>query len=85
MELCSNMEKIITMEESTLAGGVGSAIGEVLTDNNILKSMLRIGIPDVFVPVGDKLHLNKSLKLDVDSIYDKVINKWSTIDGKKRS
>ena len=83
IELCLNMEKIITMEESTLAGGFGSAIGEILTDNNILKSMLRIGIPDVFVPAGDKLHLNKSFKLDVDSIYDKVIYKWSTIDGKK--
>ena len=71
------------MEESTLAGGFGSAIGEILTDNNILKSMLRIGIPDVFVPVGDKSHLNKAFKFDVDSLYDNVINKWPTIEGKK--
>ena len=79
IDLCSSQEKIITMEESTLPGGFGSAISEVLIDNNAPKSVLRIGITDMFMPAGDKLYLNKLAKLDVDSVYAQVIQRWSSL------
>lgn len=48
---------IVTVEEHTIIGGLGSAIAEHLADNDLLggKRLRRIGIPDVFPDIyGDQ-------------------------------
>ncbi len=39
---------VLTIEEHTLIGGLGSAVAELLLDNGVHKRFKRIGIPDVF-------------------------------------
>jgi transketolase len=67
---------IVTLEEHQLAGGLGSAIAEILVDNNIRIPLKRIGIHDKYCHVyGGRSNAQLSMGLDVDSII-KVITGW---------
>ena len=69
----SDYNKIVTVEEQTLSGGFGSAVLEGMSDNNVQKPLLRIGLPERYIfENGDRdYHLDNN-GLSVDSIYDKV-------------
>lgn len=43
---------VITLEEHNLHGGFGSIIGAFLADNDINLPLIRLGLPDAFIPVG---------------------------------
>lgn len=57
-----------------LAGGVGSAVLELLNRVGLMQKVqvLNLGLPDEFVPHGDKKYLFKDLGLDSDSIKEKI-------------
>ena len=42
-------KKIITVEDGTIYGGLGSAVIEFMNDNDYASKVKRIGIPDHFV------------------------------------
>lgn len=44
LEKISGAKKIITLEEHTLPGGLGSCVSEILTDNNLPIQLKRIGL-----------------------------------------
>jgi 1-deoxy-D-xylulose-5-phosphate synthase len=64
--LAATHERIVTVEENTIQGGFGSAVLECLTgcDANIV----RLGLPDAFVPHGDREHLLSDVGLDPQAI-----------------
>lgn len=66
--------KIVTLEEGVLAGGVGSAVLELLNEAKLLPvcRVLNIGIPDEFVVHGTKEQLFKDLRLDTDALVEQV-------------
>lgn len=51
-EVFSKFDKIITVEDGALMGGMGSAILEFMADNNYKAKIVRLGIPDKFVQHG---------------------------------
>lgn len=65
---------IVTLEEGVLAGGVGSEVLEVLNEAGAMDycRVMNLGIPDAFVPHGDKKLLFKDLGLDTKSLVDKI-------------
>jgi len=62
-----------------LPGGMGSAIIEIFSDNNINNNTIRIGIDDIFVPVGGKGELIDYCAIDPHSIYKKIIDRWQEL------
>ena len=62
---------IVTAEEHSIVGGLGSAVCEVLSQNYPKKVNL-IGINDVFGKSGPALELLKEFKLDKDGILESV-------------
>ncbi|HSD63752.1 MAG TPA: transketolase C-terminal domain-containing protein, partial [Ignavibacteriaceae bacterium] len=64
--------KIVTLEESTLIGGFGSAVLEYFNEKNFKNDILRIGLPDHFVEHGTQKELHRLLKMDPDSIVERV-------------
>jgi 1-deoxy-D-xylulose-5-phosphate synthase len=64
---------IVTVEEAALAGGVGSAILEALSDVDVHAKVSRIGIPDKFVEHGTRGELLNDLGLTVDGIVKHVL------------
>lgn len=63
--------KVVTVEEHSVIGGLGSAICDVLSENAPVKVM-KIGINDVFGESGPAVELIKKYGLDAESIYKKV-------------
>ncbi len=60
---------VITVEESTLCGGFGSAVLEAANQAGVrTHNVRRIGIPDRFVEHGEHEELLRGLGLDVDGI-----------------
>ena len=74
--LASKIKKIVTMEEGTLIGGFGSAIVELLNDNEINVPVYRIGIPDVLVDHASPDQSKEKLGLMPDQMADKIIDKF---------
>ncbi len=63
--------KVVTVEEHSVIGGLGSAVCDLLSEEAPTKVM-KIGINDVFGESGPALELIKKYGLDADSIYKKV-------------
>jgi 1-deoxy-D-xylulose-5-phosphate synthase len=65
---------IITVEESYLAGGFGSAVMELLESNSALENVVvhRMGVTDEIVPHGDPKILLARYGLNADGIYTKA-------------
>lgn len=63
--------KVVTVEEHSIIGGLGSAVCDVLSEKAPTKVM-KIGVNDVFGESGPALELIKKYGLDAESIYKKV-------------
>lgn len=63
--------KVVTVEEHSVIGGLGSAVCDVLSEKCPTKVM-KIGINDTFGESGPAVELVKKYGLDADSIYEKV-------------
>ena len=63
--------KVVTVEEHSVIGGLGSAVCDALSEKAPTKT-LKIGINDVFGESGPAAELVKKYGLDADSIYEKV-------------
>lgn len=64
---------IITVEDGTINGGLGSAVAEWLSDNRIDNVRLtRLGLPDSFVTHGTPAQLAELCHIDANAIYAAV-------------
>lgn len=63
--------KVVTVEEHSVIGGLGSAVCDVLSEKAPTKVM-KIGTNDVYGESGPALELIKKYGLDAESIYKKV-------------
>lgn len=63
--------KVVTVEEHSVIGGLGSAVCDVLSENYPAK-VLKIGVNDVFGESGPAVQLIKKYGLDGESIAEKV-------------
>lgn len=63
--------KVVTVEEHSIIGGLGSAVCDVLCAKVPTKTM-KIGVNDVYGESGPALELIKRYGLDGQSIYEKV-------------
>lgn len=71
LEAAKKTGKVVTIEEHSVIGGLGSAVCDVLSEKQPTKVM-KIGINDTFGESGPAVELVKKYGLDADSIYAKV-------------
>jgi len=61
--------RIVTVEENVLQGGFGSAVLELLQDNNMSQVRIkRLGIPDQYIEQGTQAQLRKDVGIDAEGI-----------------
>ena len=90
LALAQTKRVIVTIEEAYLAGGFGSAVMELLEENEMLDSVkvVRMGVPDRIITHGDPKLLLAKYGLDSDGIYSKVVETIDVLEerrhGKKR-
>lgn len=64
---------IVTLEEHTVIGGLGSAVAEVIAESGAPVKFARIGVPDRFTKViGLQSYMRKANGLDVASIVKRI-------------
>lgn len=63
---------IITAENAQIAGGLGSAVAEILAENNCRCRFARVGIRDEFGEVGTQDYLTERFGLDAGSLVKKA-------------
>lgn len=73
---------VVTVEENALQGGFGSTVLELLSDNDVVMPVTRLGIPDRFVGQGTQGELRDELGLTADGICQ-VVNKMTQSGHRK--
>ena len=63
--------KVVTVEEHSVIGGLGSAVCDVLAEKAPTK-VLKIGVNDTFGESGPAVELLRKYGLDTESIYKKI-------------
>lgn len=75
LNLVRKADKILIIEESIKSGGIGSAILELLSDNEIYKTVKIHALPNKFFEVATRNELLKMYKLDKEGIKE-IISKY---------
>ena len=80
IDLARQTGLIVTCEEHSVIGGLGSAVVEVLSQEQPVKVVV-IGVNDVFGQSGSPEELLKAYGLDVDSIVERVASAVRSVRG----
>ena len=72
-EVFSKFNKVITVEDSTIKGGFGSAILEFMNEHQYHANVKMLGIPDRLVEHGTPKELHRECAYDAEAIRETVI------------
>ena len=64
--------KIITVEDGTIEGGIGSGVAEFMTANSYDMEVIRLGIPDRFINHGTVAELKRLCGYDTEGILSAI-------------
>jgi transketolase C-terminal domain/subunit len=78
LDAARRTRRVVTLEEHSLLGGLGSAVAEVLCEGDVRNVRFqRIALPSEFSKhVGEQEYLRKLYGLDVDSVVQSVYRLW---------
>jgi 1-deoxy-D-xylulose-5-phosphate synthase len=86
--LFNSHQLIVTLENNSITGGFGSAIGELLHSCTLKQQpdLLSVGLPDMFMPHGDRNTLLGKMNLDAASINSSIAKRLESLQAgsKKR-
>jgi 1-deoxy-D-xylulose-5-phosphate synthase len=67
-EVFQKFDKIITVEDGCIQGGMGSAVLEFMADHGYSAKLKRLGIPDRVVEHGEQIELHRECGFDAEGI-----------------
>ena len=67
-EMAGSHDLLVTIEENAIMGGAGAAVSEFLARENILKSVLHLGLPDAYVEHAKPAQMLAECGLDAAGI-----------------
>jgi len=67
-DIFTKFEKVITVEDGSIIGGLGSAVLEFMADHNYHAKLKRLGVPDRFVEQGTQEELYRECGFDKEGI-----------------
>ncbi len=78
-EVGKKYKLVITVEDGTIVGGLGTAVQEWLNNHDYNVKVCKVGIPDEFIPHGTVPELYKLCKMDNDSIKSLILSTFKNI------
>jgi 1-deoxy-D-xylulose-5-phosphate synthase len=72
-------EALVTLEDSALMGGAGSAVLEFLQRSQIVKPVLTLGLHDEFTEHGDPVKLMSMAGLDAQGIRASIVERFKDL------
>ncbi len=79
LEVAASHEALVTLEEGAIMGGAGSAVCEALQAAGVLRPVLQLGLPDVFIEHGDPAALLAMQGLDASGIELSVLRRFGDL------
>jgi 1-deoxy-D-xylulose-5-phosphate synthase len=83
LELISQHDVLVTLEENAIAGGAGSAVAEFLASQGIQTSVLRLGLPDQSIEHGTREQCMHDAGLDVAGIFDAIARHCALLESQQ--
>jgi transketolase len=75
---------VFTVEDHSVIGGLGSAVGETLLEQGYTGLFRRIGLPDQYSPVvGRSSYLKQVCGLTAEGIAERIVNGLKRNDGER--
>lgn len=81
-EVFTKFNKVITLEDGCIMGGLGSAVLEFMADNNYQAQIKRLGIPDKFVDHGTQEELYAECFYDANAVIETVKSMMEIAENK---
>lgn len=81
-KILSTHQTIITIEDGTIIGGLGSAVAEFSVSHGYNVKVVRLGIPDQYVEHGTIAELKDLLGFDKKAIFEKIISEIKILKNK---
>jgi 1-deoxy-D-xylulose-5-phosphate synthase len=75
-QLAASHDFLVTVEEGCIMGGAGSAVAEALAAEGIVKPLLMLGLPDLFIDHGDPATLLAGVGLDARGIAASITKRF---------
>ncbi|WP_313202885.1 1-deoxy-D-xylulose-5-phosphate synthase [Pseudomonas sp.] len=72
LELAASHELLVTIEENSIMGGAGAAVGEFLAREGVVKPLLHLGLPDIYVEHAKPAQMLAECGLDAAGIEASV-------------
>lgn len=80
VNLAYRIKRLVTVEENALAGGFGSAVLELLEDQNVHDvHVKRIGLPDEFIEHGTQQMLRENYRLTPETIARFIVDAFEDL------
>lgn len=73
LEYARKCDLIVTVEEHNIIGGLGSAVAEIIAENNTKSKLLRIGLNDEYsAKIGKQDYLRAHYKINSKNIVERI-------------
>ncbi|WP_089360615.1 1-deoxy-D-xylulose-5-phosphate synthase [Pseudomonas segetis] len=79
-QLAAEHELLVTIEENSVMGGAGSAVSEFLAQENLLKPVLHLGLPDLYVEHAKPSQMLAECGLDAAGIEQAIRQRLAVIN-----
>lgn len=73
IKYCSSNPFVVSVEEHSIRGGLGTAVSEVIADNGCNTRLLRLGAPDEYTKTGSMKYMLEKNGLTSDMIVEKIM------------
>ncbi len=84
LKVAAEHESLVTVEDAAVMGGAGSAVMEALNAAGVLRPVLQLGLPDVFIEHGDPVKLMALQGLDATGILASVEKRFPAFTDQAR-
>ncbi len=78
LDVAAKHDAIVTLEEGAVMGGAGSAVLEALNAADVLRPVLQLGLPDIFIEHGDPSKLMAGIGLDALGIASAISKRFGS-------
>lgn len=80
LEIVSQYDLLVTIEENSIMGGAGSAVSEFLIKENKLKPMLQLGLPDIYIEHASPASMLAECGLNAEGIEQSINQRISQME-----
>jgi len=78
-QVAQSHEALVSVEDGCVMGGAGSAVAEALQAAAIVRPLLQLGLPDIFIEHGDPARLMSQQGLDATGIAQAIKSRFTSL------